>query len=454
MKRRRFLQNVATTSAGASLLYGPAANASGANDRIRIGLIGCGKRGRYVAERMVQSPNVEFVAACDVYDQKRLRVKEWAGTGCKDYGDLRRVIDRSDIDAVLVATPDHWHAIPTVLACQSGKDVYVEKPLAHNIAEGRAMVEAARQHGRIVQTGTQQRSGPHFDTVKRLIADGQIGNIRYVRVWNFKNATPSRRRAPSSSPPAGLDWDMFLGPAPFVEYDRNRYSNFRRYWDYAGGIATNYGTHRFDTVRHVMSIDDQSPKTVCASGQRFEINDGGEDPDVVQMTFEYDDFVISYEGCMMNALGSGFRTPGRPYYNMLGQKDRPHGMAFYGTKGTIFADRLGFELYPELAPGKRTDRLKPEQVEPEMFRTEAANGRSNDSTLLHTQNFIESMRSRAIPIADVAIGHGSSILPHLGNIACRTGDKLIWDAENETINNSEQASQLLGRKARKPWDLI
>ena len=454
MKRRTFLRSVAGASASTTLALAPA-SAAGANDRVRVGLIGCGGRGIYVGERMRKVPNVEFVAVCDVFERKRLRGKQWAGGSCTAHKDFREVLDRSDVDAVLVATPDHWHAIPTVLACAAEKDVYVEKPLAHNIREGRAMVQAARKHDRVVQTGTQQRSAEHFETMRQIISSGKIGNVRYVRIWNFKNTSPGRKpQHDSESPPAGLDWDFFLGPAPMVPYHRSRYANFRRYWDYAGGIATNYGTHRFDSVRHAMSIDDHSPATVSAAGRRFEVFDGSEDPDVVQMTFEYDDFVISYEGCMMNRLGSGFRTPGRPYYLMLGTHDRPNGMAFYGTEGTIFADRLGFELYPELKRGKRADRLKPEEIKPELFRTRSTDGRSDESTFLHAQNFIQCVRSRAKPVADVEIGHGSSILPHLGNIACRTGEKIIWDAAKEEAINAPESAKLLGREARKPWDLI
>lgn len=454
IERRRFLGGIAAASASTGLAVA-SSRAAGANDRVRVGLIGCGGRGRYVAARMQRVPNVEFVAACDVYEPKRIRFQQSVGATCTPHKDFRDVLDRKDVDAVLVATPDHWHAIPTVLACAAGKDVYVEKPLAHNIREGRAMVDAARKHNRIVQTGTQQRSAPHFDTMRQLIQSGRLGNVRYVRIWNFRNSTPAReRRQQSEDPPAGLDWDFFLGPAPMVPYEYRRYGNFRRYWDYAGGIATNYGTHRFDSARHVMSIDGQSPKTVSAAGQRFEVFDGSEDPDVVQMTFEYDDFVISYEGCMMNKLGLGFRTPGRPYYRMLGTHDRPNGMAFYGTEGTIFADRLGFELYPELKPGKRADRLKPEEVTPDLYRTLATDGRSDDSTFLHTQNFIECVRSRNRPVADVEIGHGSSMLPHLGNIACRTGEKISWDAAKEDAINAPESAKLLGREARKPWDLI
>ena len=364
MERRSFLQGLAVTSAGTTLQLAHA-RAAGAGDRIRLGLIGCGGRGRYVAERMARVPGVEFVAACDIYGLKIERFLRGAGRGSSTHKDFREVLDRKDVDAVVIATPDHWHAIPTVLACQAGKDVYVEKPLAHNIREGRAMVDAARRHNRIVQTGTQQRSAAHFETIRALIAAGRIGNVRYIRIWNFKNTSPAKQPVVGNEePPADFDWDFFLGPAPEVPYDANRYRNFRRFWDYAGGIATNYGTHRFDSVRHAMSIDHLAPKTVSAAGQRFEVFDGSEDPDLVQMTFEYDDFVISYEGCMMNKFGLGFRTPGRPYYNMLGQRDRPNGMAFYGTDGSIFADRLGFELYPELKRGKRTDRLQPEDITP------------------------------------------------------------------------------------------
>ena len=456
MERRKFLKNAAASSAGVALLNHASARVIGANDRVRIGLIGCGGRGFFVGERMKKLENVEIVAVCDIYERKRLRAKQWAGDDCTEHADFRAVLDRRDVDAVLVATPDHWHAIPTVLACDSGKDVYVEKPLAHNIREGRAMVDAARRHNRIVQTGTQQRSAQHFETMQEIISSGKIGNVRYVRIWNFKNSTPGRRRGDHGpNPPSGFDWEFFLGPAPLVPYDGNRYSNFRRYWDYAGGIATNYGTHRFDSVRHAMSLDDKSPKTVSAVGQRFELDTrSGEDPDVIQITYEYDDLVISYEGVMMNALGSGFRTPDRPYYHMLGTHDRPHGMAFYGTAGTIFADRLGFEVYPELKPGRRADRLSKEEITADLFRTEKAEGRSPDSTLLHAQKFIDSVRSREQPVADVQIGHGSSILPHLGNIAARVGHKLVWDNDREQIENSQQAAELLGRNARKPWDLI
>ena len=453
MRRRQFLyQATLAASIPSALSY---ARTIGANEKVRVGIIGCGSRGMYVARKMRDSGSAQFVGVCDLWEHERDKARKWAGGDCKAYKDFRSMLERSDLDAVLVATPDHWHAIPAVLACQAGKDVYVEKPLAYSIPEGRRMVDAARKHDRVVQTGTQQRSAPHFETMRKIIAAGEIGNVRFVRVWNYKNSTPSQKKvAKQETVPKGFDWDFYLGPAPWVPYQHDRYDNFRRYWDYAGGIATNYGTHRFDSVRHALGADSLAPKSVSASGQKFELEDASEDPDMVQMTFEFDEFIISYEGCRMNKFGGGFRTPGRPYYHMLGTHDRPNGMAFYGTEGTIFADRLGFELYPELKPGKRADRLKPSEVSPDLFRSTATDGRSDESTLAHVANFFDCVRSRATPVADVAIGHGSSMLPHLGNIACRTGEKFQWDAKNEQIVGGPESAKLLNREPRKPWDLI
>src|SRR5262249_8724495 len=263
---------------------------AGANERVRVGLIGCGTRGMHVARLMRQAPNVEFVAACDVYDRNANRAREWAGQQCQAYRDFRRVLDRKDVDAVLVATPDHWHAIPTVLACRAGKDVYVEKPLGHNVREGRAMVEAARRHKRVVQAGTQHRSAEHYREVAKIVQGGELGKVRFVRVWNYTNLYPRGvGRAEDSRPPDGLDWDFYLGPAPAVPFNKNRFlGTFRWFWDYAGGFITDWGTHRFDSVHQVMGED--APRSVSAVGGRFELKDGAETPDVLQATFEYSSF--------------------------------------------------------------------------------------------------------------------------------------------------------------------
>jgi predicted dehydrogenase len=449
MRRRDFL--AATVGAGAcsfsALSYGQIA---GANNRVRVALIGCGSRGITVARLMREAPDTHFVAVCDVYRANADRAKQWAGEGATAYGDFRRALDRQDIDAVLVATPDHWHAIATVLACQAGRDVYVEKPLAHNIREGRAMVAAARKHERIVQTGMQHRSAPHYRQVQEMIARGDIGRVRFVRVWNYVNRTGSRASGDGansgrgggnlSTQPDGLDWDFYLGPAARVDYDRRRFlGSFRNYFDYAGGYVTDWGTHRFDSVRQVMG--EANPQTVTASGGRYELRDGGDTPDVVQATVQFPEFTMSYEAIQINGHGAGGRTPDMKYYRMAGSEDRPHGEAFYGAAGTIISDRIGFDVYPE--EGSRAAR--------EVKRQSVA---GRDTTDLHTSNFIESVRTRKSPAADVEIGHLSAVVPHLINIAYRTGKKLRWDAAAEAIQDDPQSSELLTRRARPPWNIV
>ena len=459
MQRRQFLKRVAHTSAAASAAALTAttrgAGPDGANKRVRVGWIGCGGRGRFVARHMRNVPGVEFVAVCDVYERNLGEAKDWVGDGCRAYRDFRELLDRSDIDAVLIATPDHWHAIPAVVACQAGKDVYVEKPLAHNIVEGRAMVKAAREHNRIVQTGTQQRSAAHFEAMREIVQSGRLGNVRFVRIWNYRNMTPAGiGRQADSAPPDGLDWDFYLGPAPFVPFNRNRFlGSYRYFYDYSGGIITDWGTHRFDSMLQVMG-DEKAPTSVTACGGRFEIDDGGDVPDVQQVTYEFPGFVLSYEASAVNAHGMGGRTPGRAYYRASGKMDRPNGLAFYGTNGSLFADRLGFEIYPELKPGRSTLRRAEEEITPDFFRMEPREGSSPDSTYLHAANFIGCVRSRSLPAAEVQIGHRASTVAHLGNVAYHAGRKLRWNAETETIEGDEEANRLLRREARRPWDLI
>src|SRR6185295_1814855 len=290
MQRRQFLGG-----AGAGLMAQSAQRVLGANDRVNVGLIGCGGRGRYVAGLMREAPGVEFGAAADVYLPNAERAREWAGANARAYQDFRRLIEQKDIDAVLIATPDHWHAITTVLACQSGKDVYVEKPLAHNVREGRAMVAAARRYKRVVQAGMQHRSSPHFREVEQIIQTGKLGKVHWVRVWNYANMFPQGIGVESdSAPPEGLDWDFYLGPAPSVPFNRKRFLvTYRWFWDYSGGYITDFGTHRFDTVQQIMGVT--APKTVAAAGGRFSLRDAGEIPDVLQVTYEYPEFVLSYE---------------------------------------------------------------------------------------------------------------------------------------------------------------
>ena len=454
MNRRTFLSHAAKSASLVSATALSAGKVLGANNRVRIALIGCGGRGTHVAKLMAQVPGAEFVGACDVYDENAKKALEWMGTGAQAAKDFRKVLERKDVDAVLVGAPDHWHAIPTVLACEAGKDVYVEKPLAHNIKEGRAMVTAARKYNRIVQTGTQHRSAPHYQEVQRIIQSGELGEVRYVRVWNFVNMFPyGIGHVPDSDPPPGLDWDFYLGPAPKVPFNKSRFLRyFRWFWDYAGGWITDFGTHRLDTVQQVMGVE--APLSVNASGNRFTLKDDGQMPDVLQVTYEYPGFVLSYETININGHGLGGRSPEMKYYSMRGQNDRPHGEAFYGTNGALLSDRIGFEIYPEPKAYASQDLYQARGSAPQGFRMEAKQVQSKDATDLHVKNFIECVRSRQKPNADVEIGHRSTTVPHLGNIGYKIKRKLFWDAAKEEFKDAPDASKLLGRVARKPWDLI
>ena len=432
MNRRTFLG--ATAAVGATTR-----SVLGANDRVVVGLIGCGGRGRYVANFMRQAPNVEFAATADVYLTNAERARQWAGPSAVAYQDFRKLLERKDLDAVMVSTPDHWHAAATILACQAGKDVYVEKPVCHNIREGRKMVEAARRYNRIVQAGMQHRSAPHYQEVQRIVQSGALGRVHFVRVWNYVNMSPQGiGRVPDSPVPDGLNWDFYLGTAPQVPFNSKRFlASFRWFRDYAGGYITDYGTHRFDTVHQVM--DATAPETISATGGRFRIHDAGDIPDVLQVTYQYPNFILSYEACLLSGIGTGPRIPGMKYYNARAEDDRPHGEAYYGTNGTLFADRIGYEVYAD---------PKPEGKPPEKSHMN-----TTDATALHAAAFVDAVRTRRRPASDIEVGFRSTTVPLLGNIAYDTGRKLHWDAAKEEFTGDAEANKHLARVSpRKQWD--
>ena len=454
MKRREFIKSTVTNSAVITTTALSYNKIPGANDRVRIGLIGCGGRGTQVAKLMLGVPGVEYNALSDVYLTNIEAAKAWAGSTAKGFQDFRKMLEAKDVDAVHIATPDHWHATVSVLACAAGKDVYVEKPLTHNLKEGRALVDAAKKYKRTVQTGMQHRSAPHYKEVQQLVQSGAIGEVRFVRVWNYSNNTPyGIGKLPDGPPPEGLDWDMYLGPAPKVAYNKNRFMRwYRFFWDYSGGTITDFGTHRFDSVHQIMGVT--APKTIVATGGRFSVKDGGEMPDVLQATYEYDGFVMSYEASNMNGMGVGFRTPGFDYYGTRGVSDYPHGEAYHGTNGTIMCSRIGYEVFPEPAAVRRKDGTQDMNAPIESYRTQAKKVQGRDATDLHCANFIEAIRMSKTPIAEPEIGHRSTSVALLGNIAFKTGRRLTWDAPKELFVNDPDANKLLSRKPRKPWDLI
>ena len=453
MERRQFIQGTAGTAL-ASVAALARGRILGANDRLNVALIGWADEGERSPTLWLPRYLMWNSPVCDVYEPHAAAAKARAGPGCRSYGDFRRLLEQKDIDAVLVATPDHWHATIAVLACQAGKDVYVEKPLAYSIREGQKMVEAVRRYKRVLQTGTQHRSAPHIRQAAEILQSGQIGPVHFVRVWNYLNMSPDGiGRTSDSAAPSGLDWDFYLGPAPRVPFNRNRsLVSYRWFWDYAGDMATDYGTHRLDSVHQVMAVD--APRSAVAAGGRYELKDGAETPDVLQITYEYPGFVLSYEASMLNDHGCGGRTPGKMYYLTRTTNDRPHGMAFYGSKGSLFADRVGFEVYPEPRGESGPGAVNAVDNSAGGFRAERLDVAGADSTGLHLKNFIECVRTRQKPVANVEIGHRSTIVPHLGNIAFRTGRKIHWDAGREEIPDDPKAAELLDRPARKPWDLI
>jgi predicted dehydrogenase len=457
MLRRNFVK-----TSGLGLTALSASRVLGANDRLNIGLIGCGGRGRGVARSMREAPNVAYTAVADVYKTNGEIAREWAGADARFFQDFRKLLEVKDLDAVHIATPDHWHAIISILACQAGKDVYVEKPTSLTVREGRLMVNAARQYNRIVQVGTQHRSAPHFMKIAEMVKRGDIGRVNFVRIWNYANHTPDGiGRKPTQNPPADLDWDMYLGPSPKVPFNPNRFlGSFRYFWDYSGGYITDFGNHRLDTMQQIMGVE--APRTIAASGGRFVLEDDRETPDLLTVTYEYDGFIATYEGSNLNGHGMGGRTPGHRYYNSRGEWDQPNGIAFYGTEATIYAERIGWEIFPEPdlpPPGRRSNVAGAREDGPPAPPKRASKVKRmwenvEEPTKAHCLNFVESVRSRKMPNADIDIGHRSTSIALLGNIAMKTGKKLHWDAKKEDFVGASDASAMLTRTLRQPWDLI
>ncbi|MFH1737641.1 MAG: Gfo/Idh/MocA family oxidoreductase, partial [bacterium] len=335
--------------------------------------------------------------------------------------DFRRVIDRKDIDVVLVATPDHWHALPTVYACQAGKDVYVEKPLAPSIAEGRAMLEAATRNNRIVQMGTQWRSGEHYKEAVDIVQSGKLGRIRLVRAWAYLDWVGGIGHPPDADPPDGVDYDMWLGPAPKRPFNPNRFHfNFRWFWDYAGGLMTDWGVHLINLAMWAMGPE--HPKTIGCSGGKFVVDDNSETPDTQIAVYDFPTYTFIWEHQMLGGVGIG---------------GRPHGLSFSGANGTLILDADGWEIIPE----KKQDL-------PVMTGKKADDGRP-----AHVRNFLDCVKSRNQPVENLEVGHFVSTIAHLGNVALRAGQQVTWDPSKERIVRNRSADRLLKAKYRKPWKL-
>ena len=430
LSRRDFVRTSAL-AASAAAFAGPFIRSAravepGANSKVRVGLIGCGGMGGGDLECFFRNPEVDCAVIADIDDahlaagvklcEKHSRPKP------DTVRDFRRVLDRKDVDVVIIATPDHWHALPTVLACQAGKDVYVEKPLATTIDEGRAMLTAAQKHNRIVQMGSQWKSCTHIIEAAEFVKSGKLGKVSMVRAWAWLDWQPTMGNIADGLPPAGVDYDLWLGPAPKRPFNQNRFHyNFRWFWDYAGGLMTDWGVHLINMA--LMGMPVAAPKTVCSSGGTFVQNDMRETPDSQIALYEFPEFMLAWE----HKSGMGAGLNGRSW-----------GVSWSGTEGTIFLNDQGWELVIE----KRKANLEPQR-----------NKSSGDPRPTHVRNFLDCVRSRQQPVLNLELGHHVSTVAHLGNIALRSGSKLVWNAEQEKITNDARADKLVGVKYRQPWKL-
>lgn len=395
-----------------------------ASDRIGLAHIGCGSIGMHNARIVMGLGEAEYVAVCDPDDSRTAAAaKEMADTTGRRpdaYRDFRDVLDRDDVDAVWISTPDHWHALIAVHACMAGKDVFVEKPISHNIVEGRRMVQAARRHDRIVQAGTQQRSGPHMKAATDYVRSGALGNVHLCKAW-VMGGHPDLGNPPDGEPPDGVDYDLWLGPAPKRPFNPNRFHyNWRWFWDYAGGKCADWGIHLIDMIHWGMGVD--APLAVTSEGGRLVCQDNCETPDTQVASFQYPGFICTWEHRFSPQPLEGYG----------------HGMAFYGSKGTLQMDRSGWKV---LSNG---DAIP-----------DPPSGSGSDAQMYvdHAQHFFDCVRSRQRPRSDIEIAHRTTSALHLANIAYRLKRRVAWDGAREEIVDDHEASKLLTREYRHPWDL-
>ena len=431
--RRGFLGKTAAAATLSTMAFNSAKaySAGNANDTVNLGLIGCGCRGSQLIKSFKPIPGVRFTAVCDLNEGRMAAAQEQVGgTNVRGYQDFRKLIDDKNVDAVVIATNGHWKALPTIYACQAGKDVYVEKPLATSIGEGRVMVEAAKKYNRIVQIGTQQHSLDHYRKAVKIIQSGRLGRISEVKVWDYLNQNPGIGAPADSDPPKGFDWDFWVGPSPKVPYNRNRLKYHYWFFDYGGAWTADWAVHHYDIVHWAMGTT--SPRTAMAGGGHYCFDeDNREWPDTFSGILEYGPCPAADKGFVLQYT-----------YRTGNQHDHyPHSNAkcFFGTDATLFLHRAGYTLTPEIRGSRK---VKSEKV---------TFGLDNDGP--HQKAFIDNLRNRTQPETDALVGHYASIPGHLMNLAWRVGHKIQWDAEKEQVVGDPAANALVTKNYRAPWKL-
>lgn len=422
----------------------------GANDRLGIGFIGYGLIAKTHVATFKQLTGVDLLGVAEVHRGRLAEgLKVIGNEQAKGHADFRQLLDDKRIHGVLVATPDHWHALATMLACAAGKDVYVEKPLTLFVKEGEWMQTVAKRTGRIVQVGTQQRSGKHYQRARELIRGGHLGKITSVRMASTRNIMPGFGAAKDEDPPAELDWNAWLGPAPKRAYNPKRcLYHFRWIWDYAGGQMTNLGAHHLDIVDWILGLE--SLKSVNSIGGRFALDESGETPDTQDAQFEFDRWNASFT---MRECAVG--SPSGP------------GLEFFGTKGSLTMSRSGFTVHADrdspssnMIPGIKeghpaggpksvaVDAMSKTRCEP----IDDKSGSSPAQYLEHARNFLDCIRSRKMPISDLESADRTAVLCHLANLSLRLGRKLRWDFKTRSVIADNEANAMLVRPYRAPWD--
>jgi predicted dehydrogenase len=413
LDRRLFLKASAATTLSALTAAGAAA---GPGDKVVLAVMGVHGRGRGLLNGFAGFDDVEIAYVCDPDEnviaptlqglqkrQKKVpRVEK----------DVRRVLEDKDVTALVIAAPDHWHALGTVWACQAGKHVYVEKPISHNLVEGRRMVEAARKYDRIVQVGTQRRSAAHTASAVEFVRSGKLGKVPFVRTW-IAGHRPSIGHKADEPVPAGVDYDLWLGPAPRRPFNRNRFHyQWHWNWDYGTGELGNNGIHALDVARWIIGAD--APLRITCGGGKYFYDDDQQTPDTQVAIFDFPNTCVVWE---------------HRIWSKTGVEGEPFGVTVYGEKGTLVFDRKGWHVI--------------DGVE--------ASDRATDAERPHLRNFIDCVKDHRRPNADIEEGHKSTRLCHLGNIAWRVGRTLRFDAQTETLRNDPEANRLLARTYRTPF---
>lgn len=442
ISRRKFLMDSSKLAVTAGLINIPIAESFASrktvspNDKVQFAVIGCKNIGWANLMSHNKLADAQCVAFCDVDEnilkQKATDFEKMTGKKVQLYGDYRKLLENKEIDAVLIGTPDHWHAIQMIEACSAGKDVYVEKPISTTIEEALAMVKATQRYNRVVQVGQQQRSGIHWQMVMDYIKSGKLGKIRNVKCWISNGNRGELPIIPEEPIPSGVNYDMWLGPAPVKPFHKYRFhGTFRFFWDYAGGLMTDWGVHLLDIAFGAMNV--KTPKSVVASGGKFAYpTDMMETPDTMMTIYEFDNFLISWE----HTFGS-----------YRGLFDKHHGVAFYGENGYLVVDRSGWELFPEI-DSNSTAQMKKYKVEAMPYQRAGADDRD-----IHAANFIQCIKTREKPICDIEIGANVAINAHLGNIAYRLGRKVYWDTNTNSFPKDPEAQAMTKRNYRKPYGL-